>query len=103
MTKLTLQDFVHSLIGTKSNSKAEFKRALNQWSIAAEAEELHMKWDDYQVYFYCPDTFLRFTLEKDDGYYYLLLDASPPFALQFEMIGEQLVKDKEYKIIDFYE
>lgn len=103
MIKLTLQDFVHSLIGTKNNSKKELRNELKKWPVAVNAEELYMKWDDDQVYFYCPDTFLRFVLQKDNGYYYLFLDAEPPFTLQFEMTGEQLIKDREYKIIDFYE
>lgn len=103
MTKLTLQDFVHSLIGTKNNSKAEFKRALNRWTIAVDAEELYMKWDDHQVYFYCPDIVLSFPLTKDKGDYHIYLNASPDFTFQFEMIDEQLIENKEYKIIDFYE
>jgi hypothetical protein len=103
MTQLTLQDFVHSLIGTKNNSKKEFKRALNKWLIAVDIEQLNMKWDGYSIRFYCPHEFLVFTLEKNNGDYHLYLAASPTFTFWFKMTGQQLIKNKEYRIIDFYE
>lgn len=109
MTKLTLQDFVHSLIGTKNNSKRNFKRALSTWLIAREEiEELHIKWDGRQLLIYpmLPDVchpFESFGLQKYKGYYYLDLEAQNGFTFQFKIIGKQLIKNKEYKIIDFYE
>lgn len=108
MTKLTLQDFVHSLMGTRNNSKKELKRATREWSCSSEIEQAWIKWNGSELYIHTPsydklDCFDSFVLAKHKGYYYFDLAALNYFTFEFEMIGKQLIKNKEYKIIDFYE
>jgi hypothetical protein len=108
MTQLTLEDFVKSLMGTKFNaSKKELKRATRTWSCRDQIEELRMKWDGYTVYIYVDgydlDSFVSFPMDKYNHVYDLHLDSAEAFTFRFEMCGEQLIKNKEYRIIDFYE
>lgn len=108
MTELTLEEFIYSLMGTKFGaSKKELKRATRTWSCHDQIEELRMKWDGYTVYLYVDgdnlDSFVSFPLDKHDGVYDLHLDTADGFTFQFKMFGRRLIKNKEYKIIDFYE
>ncbi len=97
------------IFGAKDSTKVSFRQSVEEWATKGmSADDISIYWDGCELsicneLYPIGDQFDSFILQKGrDKVYIVDLRSKSYWFLSFKLKGKQLIRNKKYRVIDFY-